>query len=70
MDSSALITSILTLLSKGVQFGGAFMVVWGAVGVGTNLKDHNGPGITAGIWTLVGGLVIVAAGIMFGTLTW
>lgn len=44
-------------------------VVFGAVTLGTNLKDHNGPGISSGAWSIAGGVLIIAVATYFGTLT-
>jgi len=63
------VTQIMALISRVVIFAGAFMVVVGAVVVGTNLKDHNGPGISNGVWTIAGGALIVLAGAFFSSLT-
>ena len=41
----------------------------GAVTLGTNLKDHNGPGISSGAWAMAGGVLIIAVATYFGTLT-
>lgn len=35
----------------------------------TNLKDHNGPGISSGAWSIAGGVLIIAVATYFGTLT-
>lgn len=64
MDN-ATVTSVMSLISRVVIFGGAVMIVFGAIVVGTNLKDHNGPGIANGIWTIAGGALIVLAGALF-----
>lgn len=40
-----------------------------AVTLGTNLKDHNGPGISSGAWAMAGGVLIIAVATYFGTLT-
>ena len=48
---------------------GAFLLLFGAVTLGTNLKDHNGPGISSGAWAMAGGVLIIAVATYFGTLT-
>lgn len=53
----------MNLLSKGVTAAGTLMVAWGAVQLGTSLKDHNGPGMQNSIFTIVGGAIIIAAAI-------
>ena len=50
-------------------FFGAFLLLFGAVTLGTNLKDHNGPGISSGAWAMAGGVLIIAVATYFGTLT-
>ena len=46
-----------------------FLLLFGAVTLGTNLKDHNGPGISSGAWAMAGGVLIIAVATYFGTLT-
>ena len=59
------LNTAIDTLSGLVIIAGGLIAAWGMVILGTNLKDHNGPGITNGIWTIVGGaLVIAAAGVM------
>lgn len=45
------------------------LLLFGAVTLGTNLKDHNGPGISSGAWAMAGGVLIIAVAAYFGTLT-
>ncbi len=56
------ITTAQSLLSKAATAGGGLWAVWGLVQLGMSLKDHNGPGIGAAIWQILGGAVIIAAG--------
>lgn len=58
-------SSVVSTLTTYVKLGGGLITVWGAVILGSNIKDHNGPGITNGVWTMVGGAVIVAAAALF-----
>lgn len=62
-------TTILGLLQKFVVIGGGLWTVWGAVVLGGALKDHNGPQMQSGIWQMVGGALIIAAGALFATIT-
>ena len=39
--------------------------MWGAITVGTNMKDQNGPGMQSGAWQIVGGGLIIAAALLF-----
>ena len=49
------ITTAQSLLSKAATAGGGLWAVWGLVQLGMSLKDHNGPGIGAAIWQILGG---------------
>lgn len=40
-----MVSTITTLISNVVTFAGGLLLLFGAVTLGTNLKDHNGPGI-------------------------
>lgn len=60
--------TVIDLLTQGVMLGGGLWTVWGAVVLGGALKDHNGPGMQSGIWQIVGGMVILGAGAMFGSI--
>ena len=60
---------ITTLISNVVTFAGGLLLLFGAVTLGTNLKDHNGPGISSGAWAMAGGVLIIAVATYFGTLT-
>ena len=59
--------SVVNTLTTYVTAGGGLLAVWGAVTLGTNLKDHNGPGISQGVWQIVGGGVIIAAAQLFAS---
>lgn len=43
-----MVSTITTLISNVVTFAGGLLLLFGAVTLGTNLKDHNGPGISSG----------------------
>ena len=58
MDFSA----IMGLLQKAVLAGGAIWLVIGAVILGLGLKNKEAPQIQSGIWQVVGGALITAAG--------
>lgn len=60
-----MMSSILQLFTKFAIIGGGLWLVWGAIVLGTALKDHNGPGIQGGVWQIVGGGLICAAAILF-----
>ena len=63
-----MVSTITTLISNVVTFAGG-LLLFGAVTLGTNLKDHNGPGISSGAWAMAGGVLIIAVATYFGTLT-
>ena len=42
-----MVSTITTLISNVVTFAGGLLLLFGAVTLGTNLKDHNGPGISS-----------------------
>ena len=42
--------------------------MWGAVVFAGGLKDHNGPQTQSGLWQIVGGGIILAAGLLFRNL--
>lgn len=61
--------TVIDLLKQGVTIGGGLWTVWGAVVLGGALKDHNGPGMQTGIWQMVGGMIIIGAAALFGSIT-
>lgn len=63
-----IVNQILDLFAGVVIVGGGLLALIGAVGVGTNLKDHNGPAISQGAWQIVGGALIILAGALFNQL--
>jgi len=64
LDSAGgILGNITGLLKGGIQMLGAIMVVWGGVTIGINV--HNG---ASGVGTLIGGVIVSAAALYFGTL--
>lgn len=61
--------TVISTMTNFVTAGGGLICVWGAVILGTNLKDHNGPGIANGVWTMAGGGIIIAAAQLFSSLS-
>lgn len=61
--------TVIDLLKQGVMIGGGLWTLWGAVVLGGALKDHNGPGMQTGIWQMVGGMIIIGAAGLFGSIT-
>lgn len=60
--------TVIDLLKQGVMIGGGLWTLWGAVVLGGALKDHNGPGMQTGIWQMVGGMIIIGAAGLFGSI--
>ena len=67
MDTTFLAT-VLEYIRTFAVMGGGLLCLWGVITLGTNIKDHNGPGIQQAIWQVVGGALIIAAGILFSSI--
>ena len=67
MDTTFLST-VLDYIRTFAVMGGGLLCLWGVITLGTNIKDHNGPGIQQAIWQVVGGALIIAAGILFSSI--
>lgn len=67
MDTTFLST-VLEYIRTFAVMGGGLLCLWGVITLGTNIKDHNGPGIQQAIWQIVGGALIIAAGILFSSI--
>ena len=57
--------SIMGFVKGAVSALGAFLALWGAVGVGLSIKDNQGMSMDANAGRLIGGLVIVAVAQLF-----
>lgn len=57
--------AVIELIRKFVAIGGGLWLVWGVVVLGIAMKDHNGPGMQAGIWQIIGGGMVIAAATLF-----
>jgi hypothetical protein len=62
---TALLESIVGLITKFAMIGGGLWLVWGVIVLAGGLKDKNGPALQAGIWQVVGGALIIAATVYF-----
>lgn len=69
MQTPTIFTSVISLLQQAVMIGGGLWTIWGAIVLAGAMKDHNGPGMQAGIWQIVGGLVVLGTVALFGSLT-
>ena len=67
-DGGDAISTAKNLLSKAATAGGGLWAVWGLVTLGMSIKDSNGPGIGNAIWQILGGAIIIAAGVAIGAL--
>lgn len=65
MDFSA----VMGLVQRAVLAGGSIWLVIGAVILGLGLKNKEAPQIQSGIWQVVGGALITAAGVYLSTIT-
>lgn len=62
-------STIMGLLQKAVLAGGTIWLVIGAVILGLGLKNKEAPQIQSGIWQVVGGALITAAGVYINSIT-
>lgn len=60
---------VMTLVQRAVLAGGAIWLVIGVVILGLGLKNKEAPQIQSGIWQVVGGALITAAGVYLSTIT-
>lgn len=63
-----MLEAVTGLIQKAVLFGGGFWLLWGVIILAGALKDKNGPELQRGIWQIVGGALILAAGALFATI--
>lgn len=62
-------SEVMTLVQRAVLAGGSIWLVIGAVILGLGLKNKEAPQIQSGIWQVVGGALITAAGVYLSTIT-
>lgn len=71
VDGVGMLKNIIGLFKNGIEFAGGAMIVWGGVQVGTNLSNGangNSASIAQGIFFIIGGAVVFAAGIFLSQL--
>lgn len=68
LSSNQTLQTVIDLLKSAATIGGGIWLVWGVVVLAMGLKDHNGQGIQSGIWQVIGGAVICAAGVLFSSI--
>lgn len=68
MQGANIVLDLINLVVTAIKWGGAFYAAFGAIQLVQGLKNQNGGDTNAGIWTLVGGAVIFAVGVMIPTM--
>ena len=68
-DGGDALNTAKTLLAKAAQAGGGLWAIWGLVQLGMSIKDHNGPGIQGAIWQIIGGGIVIAAGVAISSMS-
>ena len=66
MDTTFLST-VLDYIQTFTIIGGGLLCLWGVISFGTALKVHNGPAQQQALWQIIGGALIIAAGVLFGS---
>jgi len=64
-----LANTIIELIVKFCTMGGGLWAVWGVIILATSLKNKNGSDLQSGIWQIVGGIMIIAAAVLFKSIT-
>ncbi len=64
-----ILTQALELFANVATAGGGLWTVWGVITLAGGLKDQNGPQLQSGMWQAIGGGLIVAAALLFKTIT-
>lgn len=60
---------VMGLIQRAVLAGGAIWLAIGVVILALGLKNKEAPQIQSGIWQIVGGALIAAAGVYLSTIT-
>lgn len=68
-DANSTFAEVMQILQRGLIGAGSLTVAFGLVYLGISIKDSNGPGLQNAILTIVGGLMIAAAGALVATVT-
>lgn len=61
--------TIMNLIKTAVIAGGGIWLVVGVIIFALGLKNKEAPQIQSGIWQIIGGFLIVAAGAYFATIS-
>ena len=65
MQGTEMWTQVMNLFKVAIIAGGSIWLVVGAVIFALGLKNKEAPQIQSGIWQIIGGAVIIAAGVLF-----
>ena len=68
MQGTEMWSQIMNLFKVAIVAGGSIWLVVGAVIFALGLKNKEAPQIQSGIWQIIGGAIIIAAGVFFSTL--
>lgn len=63
------LSGVLTLFKSGVELFAGLWGLWGAIIIGTAMKDKNGADLKSGIGQLAGAALIFAAAALFTKLS-
>lgn len=64
MAGADMVLQLLNLVVKALKWGGGLYAAFGLIQLIQGLKNQNSGDTNSGIWTLVGGAVICAVGMM------
>jgi hypothetical protein len=62
-------STVMSLVSRAVLAGGSIWLAVGVIILALGLKNKEAPQIQSGIWQVVGGALITAAGVYFTSIT-
>ena len=62
-------STVMGLVQRAVLAGGGIWLAIGAVILGLGLKNKEAPQIQSGIWQVVGGALITAAGVYLNSIS-
>lgn len=68
MQGTQMFQQIMSLIQVAIIAGGSIWLAVGAVIFALGLKNKEAPQIQSGIWQIIGGAVIIAAGAFFGNI--
>lgn len=69
VDANSTFAEAMAILQRGLYGAAALTIVFGLVNLGVAIKDSNGPGQNNAVLTIIGGLIIAAAGALVSSIT-